>query len=231
MKIIACHSCAFNELVENFATFVGKLPTKRGEKGVQVIKNAKVRTAVEVIGRFLASVCTSCRRTTQDDIRIRKSPHVKGDMARTDCDTTETIEVAAPARKAERSCATTLPADVEDTLRRAMANFWELTPMQLLCVQHLMAGKKLSEFGETLRGVHDKIRKYRGSERAQAFMMRNAIAKRIPFIAPVINAHLNDEGKVESEVADRMEDLPTGDLFEAAGIYVPFDDLKMRTKR
>lgn len=235
MKITACHSCVFNELVASFVTFTDKLPKKlRKLNGVQVIANAEVRTAVETIRKYLANACEHCRRTPQDDIRIKKTPHVKGDMARTDCDTAETIEaveIAAPTHKSERSCATTLPADIEDTLRRAMANFWSLTPVQLLCVQHLMAGKKLSEFGATLRGVHEQIRKYRGSERAQAGMMRNAIAERIPFIAPVINAHIAEDGEVGGVVAEGMADLPTGDLFEAAGLDVPFDDLERRTKR
>lgn len=278
MKITACHSCVFNELLASFVTFTGKLPTKR-RNGVQVVDNTKVRTAVETIRKYLANACEHCRRIPQDDIRIKKTPHVKGDMARTDCDTAETIEaveIAAPTHKAERSCATTLPADIEDTLRRAMANFWSLTPVQLLCVQHLMAGKKLSEFGATLRGVHEQIRKYRGSERAQAGMMRNAIAERIPFIIPVINARPQtitsgisvriekndgkecyieiDGGNFKNHIKVRVSDgayindshelvklvdlsaisdnnTTLGELFEAAGLDVPFDDLERRTKR
>lgn len=283
MKVVACHSCAFDRLVADFVTFSGNLPTKcvkietkRGKKPVNVIQNAKVRSAVEVIHRYLAKRCETCRRTPQDDIRIKKSPHVKGDMARTDCDTTETIEAAAGPRSAERSCATPLPPDVEDTLRRAMANFWALSPVQLLCVQHLMQGKKLSEFGATLRGVHEQIRKYRGSERSQAGMMRNAIAERIPFIAPILNARPQtitsgisvriekndgkecdieiDGGNFKNHIKVRVSDgayindshelvklvdlsaisdnnTTLGELFEAAGIGVPFDTLERRTRR
>lgn len=169
--------------------------------------------------------CINCKRVNQDDIRIKRSPHAKSEFV-------AAVEDRDPDCPDPGQPCTNLPADIEDTLRKAMSSFWSLDPIQLLCVQHIMQGKKLSAFGETLRAVHEKIRKYRGSERAQAGMMRDAIAKRIPFIAPIINTHLKADGRVdEHDGVVSLLDEPAGDLFEWGGVDAPFDPLERRTRR
>ena len=207
--ITACHSCKINEEIERFSAFVQGLNTS----------NPKVQTAVETLRRYYLGRCKGCERTSQDDIRIHKTPHTRTEMV-----------AATPTQEPARGV-TRLPEDVENTLRVAMSSFWGLTQVQLLCVHHLMNGRRLSSFGDALRKVHEQIRKYRGSERAQAGMMRDAIARRIPILAPIINAHVDDQGEATGKVVNMMDDEPTGDLFEAAGIEVPFDPLERRTKR
>ena len=164
--------------------------------------------------------CIKCRRVSQDDIRISKTPHTRSEMV-----------VASSASEASPNVTNLDPA-VEDTLRKAMASFWALDPIQLLCVQHMMLRKRLSTVGETLREVHAKIGKYRGSERAQAGMMRDAIAKRIPMLAPIINAHVKEDGTIDAHhMTELMDEMPAGDLFEAAGTPLDYDPLKRRTRR
>ncbi len=160
--------------------------------------------------------CITCKRVSQDDIRISKTPHAKAEM------------IAAQQQAEQTPPCTNLPEDIEDTLRKAMATFWALDPIQLLCVQHIMNGQRLATFGERLRTIHAKISHYRGSERAQAGMMRDAIAKRAPMLAPILNAHVKG---VKGDALKRLDDMPTGDLFEWGGVDAPFDKPKHSVKK
>jgi len=171
--------------------------------------------------------CLNCRRVNQDDIRIAKTPHTRSEM------------VAAQPQAEPYGYCTKLPHEVEDTLRQAMASFWGLDPIELLCVQHIMRGQRLSAFGNTLRKIYQRIGKYRGSERAQAGMMRDAIARKMPMLAPILKAHAKGddeedqgcEAEVSTEEIAEQLDLPGGDLFEAAGIPLKYDELSRKTKR
>lgn len=118
-------------------------------------------------------------------------------------------EVAAPPPTQPRQV-TNLPPDVEDKLREAMCSLFDLDPIELLLVQHLIRGGKLSTFADRLVKVTNRIVRYRGSERAQAHAMKEAIGRKFPTISPVINA--------KAEIKGAQMDEPAGDLFENAGI-------------
>lgn len=190
--------------------------------------------------------CIKCKRVSQDDIRIRKTPHARSEMIG-----------ANPTPQDTPTTCTPLSEENEQKLRIAMATLFGLDPIQLLLVQHIMRGGRLSEFGDTLRKTHEQIRRYRGSERAQAGMMRNAIFARASILAPVltplitgdesaparsraassspraadpVKATMPDD-KAVSTIGERMKDEPIGDLFEFSGVSAPFDELKRKTRR
>lgn len=126
--------------------------------------------------------CIKCKRVNQDDIRIRKTPHARSEMIG-----------ANPTPQDPPTTCTPLSEENEQKLRIAMATLFGLDPIQLLLVQHIMRGGRLSEFGDTLRKTHEQIRRYRGSERAQAGMMRNAVFSRAPILAPVLTPLIKGE--------------------------------------
>lgn len=250
--ITACHNCAFNGLGGLFYSFADRLPNGAP---------SSVKTNVERIRRYLLAKCRNCRRASQDDIRIQKTPHAKSEYM--------TVTPATQGGRCERKIAgtiTPLDADNEGRLRLGMATLFGLSPIQLLLVQHLMRGGRLAKFGGTLRATHEQIGKYRGSERAQAGMMRDAIIARAPMLAPVLapcysgggtspavcaggiagggktpgcGVAVSGGGKASAgrgcsgagAVASALEELPVGDLFELAGVEVPFDRLERKTRR
>lgn len=105
---------------------------------------------------------------------------------------------------------TDLPNDIEDKLREAMCSLFGLDPIELLLVHHLINGGRLSSFGDRLAKVASRIGRYRGSQRAQAHAMKEAIGRKMPTIAIVINA--------KAVVDEAQMDEPLGDLFENAGL-------------
>ena len=253
--ITACHNCAFNGLGGLFSSFADRLPNGAP---------STVKTNVERIRRYLLAKCRNCRRASQDDIRIQKTPHAKSEYM--------TVTPATQGGRCERKIAgtiTPLDADNEGRLRLGMATLFGLSPIQLLLVQHLMRGGRLAKFGDTLRATHEQIGKYRGSERAQAGMMRDAILARAPMLAPVLAPCYSGGGtspavcgggatragdkprhngaaglagghavvagggaKVDARpMASALDELPVGDLFELAGVEVPFDRLERKTRR
>lgn len=68
--------------------------------------------------------CETCRRVSQDDIRIQHTPHNRSEM-----------QAAMPQAASEQ--ATSLPADIEDTLRQFLFDLFDLDPIQLLLLQHV----------------------------------------------------------------------------------------------
>jgi len=90
---------------------------------------------------------------------------------------------------APTSGVTTLPPDVEDTLRKAMSTLFGLDPVDFLLVQHIFKGGSLGSFGEKLRELHRKIHFYNpSSTRSMAHAKKDAIARVMPQLAPVFDA-------------------------------------------
>ena len=80
--------------------------------------------------------CARCKRVDQDDIRIQHSPHNRAEL-----------QAAAIHPPSER--ATTLPAEVEDKLRRFLFDLFDLDPIQLLLLRHVKQGGTPATFGRT----------------------------------------------------------------------------------
>ena len=78
--------------------------------------------------------CARCRRVDQDDIRIQHSPHNRAEL-----------QAAAIHPASEQ--ATTLPADIEDTLRRFLFDLFDLDPIQLMLLRHVKQGGTPTTFG------------------------------------------------------------------------------------
>lgn len=68
--------------------------------------------------------CATCKRASQDDIRIAHTPHNRSEL-----------QAALPQPTSEQ--ATTLPADIENTLRCFLFDLFDLDPIQLLLLQHI----------------------------------------------------------------------------------------------
>lgn len=143
--------------------------------------------------------CATCRRVDQDDIRIAHTPHSRAEL------------VALTPQEA--ASATGLPPDVEDTLRQALIGLFDLDPIELLLVQHIVRRHNLSTFGQVMAKVAARICRYRGSEKAQAHAMKEAIARKWAPLRAIV-ATMAD-GKPEN--VGRMDEVQA-DLFEAAGI-------------
>ena len=68
--------------------------------------------------------CETCKRVSQDDIRIQHTPHNRSEM-----------QAAMPQPASEQ--ATGLPSDIEDKLRQFLFDLFDLDPIQLLLLQHV----------------------------------------------------------------------------------------------
>lgn len=78
--------------------------------------------------------CAQCRRVDQDDIRIQHSPHNRAEL-----------QPAAIHPASEQ--VTTLPADIEDTLRRFLFDLFDLNPLQLMLLRHVKQDGTPTTFG------------------------------------------------------------------------------------
>lgn len=76
-----------------------------------------------------------------------------------------------------RQC-TSLPEDLEDRFRIALAEIFQLSPLELLCFQGIMQRKTLTEIAKELGVVGKKLSD--GCSRFRAFQIRKAIAKKLP---------------------------------------------------
>ena len=150
------------------------------------------------------SRCITCNRVAQDDIRIKRTPHVTNEMM-----------VNNPPTDPHPSGVTDLPVEVENKLRIAIANLFDLSPIQLLLVQHLIRGYRMSSFGDRLIQISSHISKCRGSKRAMAGMMRNSIVEKFPALAVI----LGGEAKTK-EVINEAVGYDDVDLFDFAGVKV-----------
>ena len=135
--------------------------------------------------------CITCERVTQDDIRIRNSPHA--------------IEVTAAVRQRDydqpldRDSAHTVTADLnadqEDKYRRSMSRQYSLDDVDYLLVKHLMNGGSLASFGDRMMRLAKRIMRYRGEPRAMAWARKEQLVKVFPEIRAVLtNATEHDAG-------------------------------------
>lgn len=83
-----------------------------------------------------AKACAACKRVEHDDIRIAHSPHNRTEL-----------QASAPQPASEQ--ATSLPAEVEDTLRRFLFDLFDLDPVQLMLLRHIKHGGTPTTFGRT----------------------------------------------------------------------------------
>lgn len=89
---------------------------------------------------------------------------------------------------------TNLAPEDEDRLRRAMSSLFGLDALDLLLVQHLFLGGKLSTFFASLARINSRIVAFHGSPRAQAHAAKKRIERSFPEIEPVFR-HLVSGGK------------------------------------
>lgn len=68
--------------------------------------------------------CQHCKRVNQDDIRIQHTPHNRSEL-----------QATAPQTASEK--ATNLPEDIENTLRTFLYDLFDLSPVELLLLQHV----------------------------------------------------------------------------------------------
>lgn len=78
--------------------------------------------------------CARCHRVDQDDIRIQHTPHNRS-------------ELQAAANQPASGRATDLPDEIEDRLRRFLFDLFDLSPVQLLLLQHVKHGGTPNSFG------------------------------------------------------------------------------------
>lgn len=157
-------------------------------------------TACHSCRRGRGEHCLTCRRVEQDDIRIAHSPHNRD-------------ELTASAPSAGSGQCTDLPGETEDRFRQSLMALFDLSPIELLLVQHVMRGRTFASFGDVLGKVADKAAKYRGSPRAQAKAMSLAIRRKVPELRSVIAGR-------EERFEELDGTIPLGDLFEFAGVEV-----------
>ena len=99
-----------------------------------------------------SKACLTCRRVSQDDIRIQHTPHNRSELQGT---------TTAPASRK----ATDLPDEVEDKLRRFLFDLFDLDPIQLLMLQHVKQGGTPVSFGATFARFLKASIKYGDRER------------------------------------------------------------------
>ena len=100
-----------------------------------------------------SKACLTCRRVSQDDIRIQRTPHNRSELQAT---TTPTA-----GRKS-----TDLPDEIEDKLRRFLFDLFDLDPIQLLMLQHVKQGGTPVSFGSTFARFLKSSIKYGDRERS-----------------------------------------------------------------
>lgn len=115
---------------------------------------------------------------------------------------------------------TNLSPEDEDKLRRAMSSLFGLDPVDLLLVQHLFSGGRLSTFDDCMIRVSNRLARYHGSPRAMAHAAKERIARAFPQIAPVFRHVVTtpaDAARADS-IDGRLDlDRVQPDLFEQGG--------------
>lgn len=112
---------------------------------------------------------------------------------------------------------TNLAPEDEDKLRRAMSSLFGLSPIDLLLVQHLFTGGRLSTFDDCMIRVSNRLASYHGRPRAMARMAKERIAKSFPQIAPVFKHVVScpaEASRVDSIDGLLDEERVQPDLFE-----------------
>lgn len=86
---------------------------------------------------------------------------------------------------------TRLSPDVEDLLRKAMSSLFNLDPIDLLLIQHVIRRGNLSNFGQAFNAIIDRATHYRGRIGAMAAARKDVICEKFPQIAPVLQSLIN----------------------------------------
>lgn len=103
---------------------------------------------------------------------------------------------------------THLDQEDEDALREAMASMFGLDPVDLLLVQHLVNGGRMSTFYSSIMSVGSRISSYRGPHSARVHAAWKRVVRKVPQLAPVIGPLLRDSSR--SGLADAVRSHPLG---------------------
>ncbi len=131
--------------------------------------------------------CETCRRVSQDDIRIAHSPHNRSELQAT--------TIRQPSQQA-----TALPEDVEDTLRRLLCTITELKTLDILLLVHIAKGGTPGTFGRSLNALIAEAKTY-GDEigRATAMAKWKAIVKKFAPFRALRSWGIGHGGRVKTE--------------------------------
>lgn len=160
-SVTACHCCEFDgkgAIIEAFFT-------------PSMLKHKGMRKAKGDILAYLSTHCTNCRRTSQDDIRIKKSPK----NVRPDLTVSTSTAGSAPC--------TDLPESVENTLRTLLKTVTSMDALDVLLILHVCEGGAPNTFGPWLNREFEVARTYGAVlSRATAKAKWDAICKKFaPF--------------------------------------------------
>lgn len=84
--------------------------------------------------------------------------------------------------------------DAFDRLRKAMTALFALAPLDLLIVQHMFNGGRMSEFPEVYKALMCKCQRYHGSARQMVRARKMGIEAKMPQLAPVLGRIIKDGG-------------------------------------
>ncbi len=143
--------------------------------------------------------CETCRRVSQDDIRIAHSPHNRSELQAT--------TIHEPSEQA-----TALPPDVEDTLRRLLCTITGFKTLDILLLVHIAKGGTPSNFGRAVNALMAEARTY-GPEigRATAMAKWKAIVKRFAPFRALRSWGIGHGGRMKTETDEPK--LQQGELW------------------
>lgn len=156
-----CQSCPLQPVIDAF------VKTDNLKKLTAKCKHKSLIAAAHAVQPSLAAVCLACAQCTDDD-----NPSNQGQSFVSLDNDSSSADARSTSHSAHRSQApqtssvadylisqrrpdvhaldphgcTTLPPDIEETLKRQFANFASLSPMDLCLVAHLMAGGSFATF-------------------------------------------------------------------------------------
>lgn len=195
--ITACHSCEFNGKGLQLEALIPNGTTDRA-----------ALEAKEALARFFAARCVNCKRCSQDDIRIEKTP--KNECPELTVDRNGDNAPSAPC--------TDLPEAVEDTLRRLLITITGLDPLDAMLLFYVARGGTPGTFGRFLNKTFDEARLYGPSiGRATAKAKWTAICKKFAPFSALRSwgvGHGGREAGEDGDIDDENEPKYTqGDLF------------------
>lgn len=162
--ITACHNCEFNGKGLQLEALI---PEGTTDKAALAAKDA--------LAQYFAARCVNCKRVSQDDIRIEKTP--KNERPDLTADRSQTTASSLPC--------TDLPEAVEDTLRRLLITITGLDPLDAMLLFYVAKDGTPGTFGRFLNKTFDEARMYGPSiGRATAKAKWTAICRKFaPFSA------------------------------------------------
>jgi len=121
--------------------------------------------------------CFTCRRVSQDDIRIAHTPHNRSEM--------QIAANYAPSAKA-----TNLPDEDEDALRKLLATVAGLDVLQFIAALHMARHGRCRHIAKAVRDAAEDVRSYYSGEafkigRATVQAKWHALCRKIPELAAV----------------------------------------------